>query len=132
VTSVGIVRRAGAWLGTRTSRFPVAQLSHSVILNEGEPFSGAAKQPNEAATARYFGQLNGESPDTGLVGGEGRIRTLGTGYPVRQISNPNRRFHSVRALETEKEESPCRRATSGALCVPLGLPGFPAREAQLI
>jgi hypothetical protein len=53
-------------------------------------------------------------------GGEGGIRTLGTGYPVRQISNPNRRFHSVRALETEREESPCRRATSGALCVPLG------------
>jgi hypothetical protein len=26
------------------------------------PFSGAAKQPNETATARYFGDLNGESP----------------------------------------------------------------------
>jgi hypothetical protein len=55
-----------------------------------------------------------------LDGGEGGIRTLGTGYPVRQISNPNRRFHSVRAIETEKDDFPCRKATSGALCVPLG------------
>jgi hypothetical protein len=28
------------------------------------PFSGAAKHLNEAETARYFGQLNGESPET--------------------------------------------------------------------
>jgi hypothetical protein len=28
-------------------------------------FFGAAQQPNEAATARYFGQLSGESPKTG-------------------------------------------------------------------
>jgi hypothetical protein len=40
----------------------------------------------------------GESSQAGLAGGEGGIRTLGTGYPVRQISNPNGRFHSVRAL----------------------------------
>ena len=32
--SVGIVRRAVAWPGTRTSRLPLAQLSHSVIPNE--------------------------------------------------------------------------------------------------
>ena len=32
------------------------------------PFSGAAKQPNEAATARYFGQLSGESTETGTDG----------------------------------------------------------------
>jgi hypothetical protein len=28
------------------------------------PFSGAAKHLNEAAIARYFGQLSEESPDT--------------------------------------------------------------------
>jgi hypothetical protein len=28
------------------------------------PFSGVAKHLNEAATARYFGQLSGESPET--------------------------------------------------------------------
>jgi hypothetical protein len=33
-TSAGIVRRAGAWSGTRTSRLSLAQLSHSVIPNE--------------------------------------------------------------------------------------------------
>ena len=27
-------------------------------------FSGATKQLNEGATARYFGQLSGESPET--------------------------------------------------------------------
>jgi hypothetical protein len=31
--------------------------------------------------------FKGESPKAGLGGGEGGIRILGTGYPVRQISN---------------------------------------------
>jgi phospholipase C len=34
VTSVGIVRRAGAWSGTRASRLPLAQLAHSVTPDE--------------------------------------------------------------------------------------------------
>ena len=37
-------------------------------------------------------------------GGEGGIRTLGTGYPVRQISNPTVRFHAVRRSTTERGE----------------------------
>ena len=42
---------------------------------------------NEAAGAGYS-VIRAENPQTlGLAGGEGGIRTLGTGYPVRQISN---------------------------------------------
>jgi hypothetical protein len=42
-------------------------------------FSGAAKQPNETATARYFGDLNGESPEKGTAwwrGGFGLPKSL--------------------------------------------------------
>jgi hypothetical protein len=65
VTSVGIVRRAGAWSGTRTSRLPLAQLSHSVIPNEvfgsdsltTEPslaIEPAAEEENPSGQRRYF------------------------------------------------------------------------------
>jgi hypothetical protein len=35
------------------------------IVRELRDKIGGAKQLNEAATARYFGQLSGESPETG-------------------------------------------------------------------
>ena len=38
-------------------------------------------------------KTNVESRKTLYFGGEGGIRTLGTGYPVRQISNPTGGFH---------------------------------------
>ena len=40
----------------------------------------------------------------GLVGGEGGIRTLGTGYPVRQISNPTRRFYGRERLRLRRNK----------------------------
>src|SRR5208283_5713598 len=44
--------------------------------------------PKSSAELRDNSELLGESlVHRGLVGGEGGIRTLGTGYPVRQISN---------------------------------------------
>ena len=42
------------------------------------PFSGAAEHANEPAGAGYFGDLSGEPPETGLVGGARWIRTLGS------------------------------------------------------
>ena len=41
------------------------------------PFSGATRPLNEAATARYFGQLSGESPETGTRWRSEGIQTLG-------------------------------------------------------
>jgi hypothetical protein len=44
--------------------------------------------PTRKARKRaYLTDFMRESPKAGLGGGEGGIRTLGTGYPVRQISN---------------------------------------------
>ena len=41
------------------------------------PFSDAARPLNEAATAQYFGQLSGESPETGTRWRSEGIQTLG-------------------------------------------------------
>jgi hypothetical protein len=38
------------------------------VFRKRLPFSGTAKHPNEAATARYSGQLSGESPETTKCG----------------------------------------------------------------
>src|SRR5208282_4802482 len=47
-------------------------------------FASSAKAPRHARICRYL-QIVGKQYR--LCGGEGGIRTLGTGYPVRQISN---------------------------------------------
>ena len=49
--------------------------------------SAARSQANQAAAGADFDHLWTKAEAEGLDGGEGGIRTLGTGYPVRQISN---------------------------------------------
>ena len=47
-------------------------------------FASSAQRPRQA---RILGRLRRVAKHYRLCGGEGGIRTLGTGYPVRQISN---------------------------------------------
>ena len=61
--------------------------SVSAANHQKVPFSGAAEHANEPAGAGYFGDLSGESPETGLVGGAERIRTIGSAYSARKTAN---------------------------------------------
>src|SRR5271166_5113612 len=62
-------------------------------------FASSAKAPRHARICRYL-QIVGKHYR--LCGGEGGIRTLGTGYPVRQISNlvPSTTRPPLRAMKS--------------------------------
>jgi len=82
----------------RTLRSPTARIRHRITRPQREnrnyvgtarmcALSGAMGRAHRHCHARSLRTSPENPPNLRLGGGEGGIRTLGTGYPVRQISN---------------------------------------------
>jgi hypothetical protein len=69
------------------------------------PFSGAVERLNEAATARYFGQLSGESPETGTAWRSAVVSNSQATSRTRYLDPTHAKLSSVRGLAVPGESS---------------------------